>query len=149
MPRELQSLYLRLLRKYGRRRLARQGFHGAGGHLGADWSLLLRLRLWREQLLPRRDGRCCRSDAATVPDPATPLPSPHAEAHRRLAALGLPLSSLAPASPSNSRGRRSGSGNPATLELPNGRADGVAPDARLRGDSSDAGIRGGSTSGRR
>jgi hypothetical protein len=82
------------------------------------------------------------------PTPATP-PSPRAEARRRLAAFGLPLSSPAPASPSSSHGRRSGSWSPAALELPNGRADGVAPGARLCGDSSDAGIRGGSTSGHR
>jgi hypothetical protein len=53
------------------RRASRAGQRGrrARLHLGADRSLLLRLRLRREQLLPRHDGRCCRSDAAAIPDP--------------------------------------------------------------------------------
>jgi hypothetical protein len=92
-------------------------------------------------------------DAAAPMRPLSPtpvtLPSPRAEVRRRLAALGLPLSSPASASPSSSRGRRSGTWSPATLELPNGRADDVVPSARLPGDSSDEGIRGGSSSGRR
>jgi hypothetical protein len=84
------------------------------------------------------------------PTPAPPPPSPRAEVHRRLAALGLPLSILASASPSSSRGRCWGTWSPAVLdELPNGRADGVAPGARLPGDSSDEGIRSGSFSDRR
>jgi hypothetical protein len=80
--------------------------------------------------------------------PAT-LPSPRADVRRRQAALGLPLSSPASASPSSSRGRRSGTWSPAVLELPNSRADGAAPGIRLPGESSDEGIRGGSTSDRR
>jgi hypothetical protein len=80
--------------------------------------------------------------------PATP-PSPRADVRRRLAALGLPLSSPTSASPSSSRGRRSGTWSPTALELPNSRAEGTAPGIRLPGESSNEGIRGGSTSDRR
>jgi hypothetical protein len=236
MPRGIRSLYLRLLREDGRRRLARHCYHGAGGSR-RFYRTLRELRRFigrRHSERSRRDFRSPRRHqqvAPTAPNrlragPAAPLletdgnvdpalaspppmklpplvshfpdaprvqvraddalafvsaatgassfvfgsgtatvdavavmrppsptleapPSPRADVRRRLAALVLPLSSPASASPSSSRGRRSETWSPAALELSNSRADGAAPGTRFPGDSSDEGIRGRSTSGRR
>jgi hypothetical protein len=82
--------------------------------------------------------------------PNTSSPSGCRFASRRRAAENVaPAVGARPRWGSQTAARRSGTWSPAALELPNDRADGVAPGARPRGESSGEFIRDGNISVRR